>query len=331
MTVDITMSEEELYLECKPRLEKLESTRKAKLKNYKWRKKIGSMVASVVVPSLAYVDYWLLQWQSGNDDSFAGLSVAAAGMIWHWVTSPRRQYIKAYKKEIMPKLAHLFAGLIYEAKGKIPMGLLEPSKIIPHHTKYKSEDYFYGSYKGVDIKFSEIKLQKKKGSGKRRRTVTVFKGLAILLEATNKKFYGHTVLHKDSGKLDEWFKEKSTKLKRANLVDPEFEKIFDVYTNDQVEARYLIDPVMIENLKALYSQYNGKKMSAAYYEDKILILIASKHNHFEPPALEVPAIKPETIFKMRKEIENILSIIEHLSLYDAAKAYEIHQQDNKEM
>jgi hypothetical protein len=325
MTIHTTMSAEELFEACKPRLTLLEETRKAKLRTYLWRKKVGSAVASVLIPSLAFLDYLLLQWQSGNDDQAAGLSILAAAAIWHWVTSPKRQYVKAYKKDIMPKLAHLFAGLNYEAGGKIPMGELILSKLIPSHDKYNSEDYFSGDYKGVYMQFAEIKLTKKKGSGKNKRTVTMFKGLAILLRTTNKKFYGHTIIHKDQSKAKEWLKEKSLDLKRANLVDPEFEKMFDVYTNDQVEARYLIDPIMIESLKSLYQRYNGKNMSVAYYRDKMLIMIASTKNHFEPPALDIPAITPETVYTLRKEIENILSIIDQLSLYDEKRAREIHE------
>ena len=105
-------------------------------------------------------------------------------------------------------------------------------------------------------------------------------------------------------------------LKRANLVDPVFEERFDAYTNDQVEARYLIDPAMIERLNAMYEEYDGNKMAAAFYDSKMLILIASKHNYFEPAELEVPATDPRSILSMKKEIGEILSIVERLELYD---------------
>ena len=73
--------------------------------------------------------------------------------------------------------------------------------------------------------------------------------LAVLLTQGTKRFHGHTIMTQDKGKVGSWFKEKTSSFKRADLVDPEFEKLFDVFTTDQVEARYLIDPRIIENLK----------------------------------------------------------------------------------
>jgi hypothetical protein len=204
----------------------------------------------------------------------------------------------------------------YQADGKIPMDELKPSKIIPGNDSYESEDYFEGTFKNVHMRFAEIKLTETHGSGKNRRTVTTFKGLCILLKMYKKKFYGHTILVKDQGKLAEWFRDKTSDLNKANLVDPEFEKLFEVYTNDQVEARYLIDPVGIERIKALYTEYNGEKMGAAWYEGQLLIMIASKHNHFEPADISVPATDPESLQTMKREIEQILSIIDRLELYD---------------
>jgi len=115
-------------------------------------------------------------------------------------------------------------------------------------------------------------------------------------------------------------------MKRADLVDPEFEKLFDVFTTDQVEARYLIDPRIVENLKELYSEYSGKQMMAAFYEDRFLILIGSDVNHFEPASIDVPATDVESLMAMKREIEGILSIVERLSLYDPKKARAAAQQ-----
>ena len=155
--------------------------------------------------------------------------------------------------------------------------------------------------------------------------LSVFRGLAILINTRHKRFYGHTILDENKSKISEWFKEKTSKMQRAEMVDPEFEKLFDAYTTDQVEARYLIDPTMIERLKALYQEYDGEKMAAAFYDNKMLILIASNHNHFEPAHLYIPASDPVSILSMKQEIGQILSIIDRLSLYDPN---EVHK--NKE-
>ncbi|MFP4314193.1 MAG: DUF3137 domain-containing protein [Alphaproteobacteria bacterium] len=310
------VGDEEFMARVKPDLNLLEKLRQAKYRVYQWRKKIAIPVCAVLLPITGYIDYLLLWLQRGNDDGAAGLTVLVAGAIYWWVTQPKRDYARGYKEKILPKLAKMFGEFIYDIDGRIDMGVLEPSKIIPSHDKYYSEDYFKGTYKGVAMEFSEIKLTETRGSGKNRRTVTKFNGLCILLDMQSKKFLGHTTLQKDAGKITEWFKEKSSKMKRARMADPEFEKMFDAYTNDQVEARYLIDPLMIEDLKALYEEYEGNSLAVAWYDSKMLVMIASKHNHFEAADISIPATNPKSILNMKHEIGQILSIVDRLDLYD---------------
>ncbi len=314
----------EFIKQSKEYLEELEIIRKDKFKTYKWRKRIAIPVGAILIPITGYIDYWLLWLQSSNDDSAAGLTIAMIGGLYWWVTQPKRQYARAYKWEMLPKIAKLFGDFRYQLGGRIDAGKMLPSKILPKYDRYESEDYFVGTYRGVDIEFCEVDFQERRRSKNSTYYATIFKGLAILLDMKSKKFYGHTMLDKDRGKIMEWFKEKSHNLKRANLVDPEFEKIFDVYTNDQVEARYLIDPVMIERLKALQAEYDGQSMTAAFYDSKMLVLIQSKHNYFEPADLEIPATDPRSILSMKKEIGEILALIDRLNLYDPL---EVHKNE----
>ena len=294
------------------KLRELEDVRLSKLRTLEWRKKLAVPIGFVLTPILGFIDYWLLIWQSGNDDAAAGLSVAGIAGLWGWVTQPKRQYAKAYKTEVLPEIAALIGDLEYQVDGKIPMEDMKPSKIIPGYTSYATEDLFFGQHNGADIQFSEITLKKKSG----KSTVTVFNGLCVLLSYERDKFAGHTILTKDKGAIGGWFHNKFGSLEHADLVDPEFEDLFDVFTNDQVEARYLIDPVIIERLKALYEEYNGNKLMAAFFQNKFLILIASNTNHFEPADIHTSALDEDSIVSMKQEVRQILSIVDQLALYD---------------
>ncbi len=320
---DLRDDDEKSFMErSQQQLVMLEEIRQEKLASFLFRKKIAIPTAAIITPALAYADYWLMfLHMSKDDEGAAGLSVFFLGALYTWVTSPRRQYAKAYKERILPEIAKLFGNFTYDMDGQIPLHHMQKSKILPRHDKYESEDYFIGQYKGVNIQFSEVDFKQKRRSKNRTYYVSVYKGLAILLDMQTKKFYGHTMLERDKGKVSEWFKERSSKLKRANLVDPEFEKMFDVYTNDQVEARYLIDPVMIEKIKGLQEEYDGESLTAAFYDSKMLVLIQSPHNYFEPAELEVPASDPRSIISMKREIGQVLSLIDRLSLYDP---YAVH-------
>ena len=303
----------------KPELEQLEGIRIKKLAEYQFRRMAGIVGGLISLPFTGFIDYWLLHSCTG-DNCGAGLSSAALAGIWWWVNGPKRAYAKAYKQEILPDIAKMFGPFSYNADGQIPMGELQPSKIIPSHDRYKSEDHFEGLYKGTKIRFAEIHLEERRRSGKRTHYVTVFKGLAILIAMKKKKFTGHTILVKNAGKLFQWFKEKTGDLKRADLVDPVFEKMFDVFTNDQVEARYLVDPKIIERYKDMAGVYHSEGITAAYYGGNLLVLIPSDKNLFEPAGLEVPATNVESVLQMKGEVEGILYLIDHLELYSPEEA-----------
>lgn len=310
------------YQSVLPRLQELEIIRQAKRKVYLMRRKIGIAAATVLTPICVALDWLLLRWQSG-DDSAAGLTFAMLGGLYWWVTQPKRQYAESYKSDILPSIARLFGDLTYNVKGKVPIEELKESKIIPAHNRYKSEDHFTGVYKGVGVTLSEIHLEKRVQSGKNTRYVTVFKGLIVLINMPREKFFGHTILLQNANRFAQWFTEKSHKLDRADLVDPEFEKAFDVYTNDQTEARYLIDPLMIENLKQMRDTYKAENFSAAYFKNQVLVMLPSNVNYFEPAHIDVQATDPQSIVSMKRELGQVLDLVDHLEIYDAVS---IHRQ-----
>lgn len=305
----------DFFHRVKPQLEKMEKLRVQKYESYIWRRKVGAWVGSVLTPIAAWIDYKLLFiWSSTSDDSGAGLTFALLGGIYAWVTAPKRAYAKAYKKEIMPEIAGLF-GLKFDVDGKIPIREMQPTKIVPQHDRYEAEDYFEGEHKGARIRFSEINLQQRRRSNKRTYYVSVFKGLAILIDLPRPKFFGHTILTADSNAAAEWVKQKSLGLQRADLVDPVFEKKYSVFTNDQVEARYLIDPAMIERIVKLQHSHVAEGISVSYKEKRILILIASKKNHFEPADIAIPSTDAEALSALRQEVSETLSLVDYFEFY----------------
>jgi hypothetical protein len=312
------MDDAALAAQLRPELDALEIIRHAKLKILALRKKIATPIAIVGVPITGFIDYMLLLGGWRGDDPAAGLTIVFLGALWYWVTEPKRQYVKSYKKKILPQIAQTLGNLHYIAKGKLIVDSLKLSKIVPRYNRQECEDYFFGEYKGAKIELSEIKLEYESGSGDDKTVKTVFDGLVFLINVP-KDIFGHTVLRPNQAGFFEWFSEKSLGLERANLVSPEFEDIYDVYTNDQVEARYLVHPKMIENFTALSKEYEGGRLSAEYYNGRLLLLLPSKAKHFEPAGIHIEATNIDTLIEMKHELISVLSIVDELEL--AVKRY----------
>ncbi|MEM7329096.1 MAG: DUF3137 domain-containing protein [Pseudomonadota bacterium] len=305
-------STQKFLAESRPILNQVEAFRLTQLKSYTLRKKLILPVGIAALALLGAIDYVLLKLQSGLEDSYGGVTIFGLIGLWFWLQWPNWEYKRAYKEKVLPQIVSLFGPFRYRESGKIAASAMRPSKILPEFTSYESEDHFSGRYRKVEIEFAEIELM----AGRKKHQRTVFEGIAILLSRGTKTFHGHTIITKDRGRLDRWWREKTDTLKRADLADPEFEKQFDVFTTDQVEARYLIDPRIIENIKALYREHGGTQLSVAFYDQHVLILIGSSKDHFEAANIKTPAFDQANILSLRNEIAQIISIIDQLELYD---------------
>lgn len=302
-----------LAVQVEPELKALEIIRHAKLKILARRKKIATPIALIIAPFTAFIDYMLMFGRWLDDDSGFGLTILFLGALWYWVTEPKRQYAKSYKKKILPQIAQTLGNLHYIAKGKLIVDSLKASKIVPRYNRQECEDYFFGEYKGAKIELSEIKLEYESGSGDDKRVEVVFDGLVFLIQVP-KQISGHTVLRPNQHGFFEWFNKKNLGLDKADLVSPEFEDIYDVYTNDQVEARYLVHPKMIESYTNLSKEYDGGRLSAEYYNGRLLLMLPSKAKHFEPASIHIAATNIQTLIAMKHELLSVLSIVDELEL-----------------
>jgi len=303
-------------------VEKLEAFRLEKYAAYQRHRKTSALLAFLFIPAALFSDGKIL---TACDLPITSMFTVIALLIW--AILPRLTYAAAYKKHALPALAAMLGDFIYQEDGSIPADDMIPSKILPHYDRISAEDYFQGRYKDTDICFAELRLEEKHTTTKYVRGKyikesefrDVFRGLAVLVTLPKNKFYGHTIVVQNRGSIAEYLHEKATWLKRANLVSPLFEKDYDVYTSDQVEARYLIDPVMTERIQELKGFYGTTGISLAYYDSRFLALIPSKKNLFEPPKISIQTLDLETLAHLKREIENVLHIVDHLRLYDAKK------------
>ncbi len=74
-------------------------------------------------------------------------------------------------------------------------------------------------------------------------------------------FLGHTIIRRDLGRLNP---KTVNGLKRVGFASSAFEGLFEVYSDDQVEARYLLTPDFIERLTAFADDYMGRNVQCVF-------------------------------------------------------------------
>jgi hypothetical protein len=210
------------------------------------------------------------------------------------------------KKRVMPIVCSCFDDLRW-SNGDYNLNekIFAHSYLIPDFSSSSYDDIFNGKYK--DVKFEVIESEFIRGFGKNR--TTVFKGVIIKLDM-NKRFTGHTVikpvslLHLSPGK----------ELRHTVLEDVKFEKKFDVFTDDEVDARYLITPSFMERLYNMKVAFSADNVSCSFYGNILLLALHSNKDLFSLCSLLKPIDDSKQYFKMYEEIVSIIKLIDHFKL-----------------
>ena len=74
---------------------------------------------------------------------------------------------------------------------------------------------------------------------------------------------------------------KKEAFEEVKLEDPCFDKKFNVYSSDQIEARCLITPSFMERFQNLKTAFKSNKIKCSFYDTKMMIAISTKENLFE--------------------------------------------------
>ena len=122
----------------------------------------------------------------------------------------------------------------------------------------------------------------------------------------NSRFQGQTVVFRNS-----WFKLNLGK-QRVKLENPNFEKQFDVFSTDQVEARYILTPNLMERLLELDSRFPGK-ITVSFRDSSVIIAIPDQTNHFETNIWECQ-LNTDKLKREFGTLVNLFQIIHDLNL-----------------
>jgi len=249
---------ERLYRErIEPCFAANESERQAAVKAFWSRFTIGLVLTIVLVTVLA-----ALQQRVGLIVMAAfGGAITSAFVAYQ----PLAKVGQALKRQYCAAIADAM-GASFQLGGFAPPALdrLKLLKLLPDYDRSSFEDLFSGAHRGAHYDLYEGELQRRSTSSKgRTRYTTVFRGQLIRMHFP-RDFMGVTIVRRDQGVFNVFGggTVNGRKLERVRLVDSTFENAFEVWGADQVEARYLLHPVMMERLIELEKDCTGSACAA---------------------------------------------------------------------
>ena len=97
---------------------------------------------------------------------------------------------------------------------------------------------------------------------------------------------------------------------KIKLEDIEFNKLFNVFSDDEIEARYLITTAFMERLLNLKTTFKSKNVKCAFINKQVFFALSTKKNLFEFGNLFKPLNNIENI-EFFREFFSILDLIEY--------------------
>ena len=185
-----------------------------------------------------------------------------------------------FKEKIIPLIVRFFGEFEFSAHGKdIDEKIFRDSNLFGTFNRSVNEDYIAGNYQGARFEFSETHLWYH-SSGRNGGTTEIFKGMTILLEVNN-RCQGKTVVKRESQKgLWSWMTGQSGGMKNVKFDNPDFEKVFEVYSSDENEAKTLITPDFIGRMMRLNDLRPNGAVRCCFFENKLLLAVAHDANTY---------------------------------------------------
>lgn len=259
-----------------------------------------------------------------------GFAAVAVGIVGQMLVQRR---MRGDFKAVLVERTCGFLGLDYEAKGfDFPIDRFAGAGLISrNYQKAEFEDHISGEHDGVRFALCEANLEhhpKRSTIGNEneneKEITTVFKGL-VLVYSFDKPFSGETRVLPDftwlGNKLMAFGLDAEHPGERVMLEDPIFEGKFEVYSTDQVEARYLLTPGFMERLKELATHFGDlRNVSFAFSDTDLLVCLRTIDDRFEGGSLFKSFATRDRAEQLVEELGLIFTVIDVLNLKDTSHA-----------
>lgn len=228
-------------------------------------------------------------------------------------------WYRAFKEGVIRSIiTHVSPQLQYFPKQKMPLAEFRHSKLFLQKAhRYHGDDFIQGKIDSTNLACSELFVQHRQQSGKNTHYVTIFKGLFAKTDF-NKHFQGETFVLPDTaeklfGGFGRWLQSLNfARPDRVQLEDPDFEQTFAVYSTDQVEARYILTPSLMERIMNL-RQMTGQNVALSFVNNHMYLGLSSNKKLLEP-SLFKKMNDPEKVREYYEDIRLVVSIVEELNL-----------------
>ncbi|CAD0002358.1 DUF3137 domain-containing protein [Flavobacterium chungangense] len=236
------------------------------------------------------------------------------------IENDTQRYKVDYKTNVViPALKNLKESLAFTPQSGISDDEFISSELfITKPDRYNTQDLITGTADKTSFYFAEVHAEFKIESENKKRTkwFDIFKGI-IFIADFNKNFSTSTVVRPKSPKdeINSWFSKNIFSFgdsDKVQLENTEFDSKFVTYSKNQIEARYILTPAMMERIVALNSKCD-KTISISFIHSKMYIAFPLSHNYFEAP-IHKTLLAPDLLTDDLSIVQFMQDIVHELDL-----------------
>lgn len=138
-----------------------------------------------------------------------------------------------------------------------------------------------------------------------------FRGTIVEIKM-NKNFKGHTFFHQKTLAARK-IPIDTKKYSAVELEKSGFSDKYKVYSDNQVEARYLLTTAMMERIENLSFSFKAKSISGSFKDDKLILAINTGKDMFAMGS-DFKASNTDTFAQLYDEMVSVLQIVDELKL-----------------
>jgi len=182
-------------------------------------------------------------------------------------------------KFISPDAEYVMHGHISVAE------LMESGMFRESNYEITGNDLIIGRYKGVPFQFCDLTVAVNKRITRENEEPDYALYGQYFVARFNKSFSSPVFIVPKTG-IKGFFTGNEASVytmysgEKIKLEDPDFMKMFNVYGEDQIEARYILTPALMERIKELVNRTGGDYY-ISFYNNKITVANNSGKNNFE--------------------------------------------------
>ena len=254
----------------------------------------------------------VLAWSAtGEVGAFGLVALLGGGGLWAYGASAMSSVKSEFRRVVLPAMvAQIAPGLAYRNGQSIPETQFNACGLFMRPDRYSASHLVEGRLGDTAVHFgmvhAEERYEERDSDGKTEvKYRTIFGGLFFVADF-NKHFAGKTLVKPSAANfLDKLFGS------IVRLEDPEFNEQFHVSTNDQVEARYIMTPALMERFKSLRQKMGP--LHASFSGGNMTLAIPMQFDTFEVKMF-TPITEDGSLGSMKAALDAAAGIVDDLGL-----------------